>query len=397
MSYRGDSSSKKLARIQHWLRVRDLLGDRFLREKHLVLASQEGGDISALLGLGVHPNNIVAVDHDPDVIWNLPDKFPEVRPVFGDVFEVGREMGRKLGSAFLDFCGQPNPEVLTKVCQLAAHGLRDDAVLSVGFMRGREKGSAKEMLDQERWAAVETLQKVLGLPHKSLTVFMYAVIDMMGDRTEASELKKLLSDPGKKVLSETLVRKYLAEDMVSDSEASMTIRSWALSKRLIDEGLKIRCYMEPDTSIFYTSATEESRGTPMQILVCWCRRMNSREKVTPFTAHYASRGPDLRTFLIDPKKADMEAKDMARSMALGQDASGKECVRRVMNMTLEEFAEAIEGDRPRRRVVVPSKSNVAVIDERNENEKSLFTWADGGTGPAETWADRKRKKNDGGG
>lgn len=63
--YRGESPAKKFARWGFWLEVRAQLGkERFLEGEHLVLASAEAGDVSVLLGMGVKPRNIMAIDMD---------------------------------------------------------------------------------------------------------------------------------------------------------------------------------------------------------------------------------------------------------------------------------------------------------------------------------------------
>lgn len=362
MAYRGDSPSKKIARIQHWFTVRDILGSNFLREKHLVLASHEGGDISALLGLGVHPGNIVAVDHDPEVIWNLPDKFPEVRGVYGDVFDVARSMGRQLGSAFLDFCGQPHPEILSKIGQLAAHGLRDWAVLSLGFMRGRERGSAKQMLDAERASAAGALKTVLDLPDQSILYFIADVLDRIESVEESVALYASLRDPSTQKLDPARIRTWLAEDSASNTEIGLVVRSLALANNLSEECMKARCFVESHTSIFYTSATDDSRGTPMQILISESTRMTSRDKSSPASAYLASRGYDPRNCVIDPKTSESDVRALAYTMSIGQDEAARECVRRVMNMSEEEFAEALRTGNavPARRIklVRPEKKRL---------------------------------------
>ncbi len=74
--YGGESVGKKLARYSFWDRTKRWLGDRFFTEQHLVLASRDGGDVAVLKGLGVTPQNIVAVDTDKEAVDDCRRKHP---------------------------------------------------------------------------------------------------------------------------------------------------------------------------------------------------------------------------------------------------------------------------------------------------------------------------------
>lgn len=137
-SYRGDIDAKRLARYDYWRGVRGWMGDDFTSSRHLVLASEYGGDISTLLGMGVASENIFAVDIDPVAAERCRLKFAGVDVVADDVESVIRRRPRGyFGSIFLDFCSWFTPAVRRR-CAAAALHVPPGGVFGVGVMRGRE-------------------------------------------------------------------------------------------------------------------------------------------------------------------------------------------------------------------------------------------------------------------
>lgn len=136
--YGGESVGKKLARFNFWERASAWMGADFLKTRHLVLASREGGDISVLRGLGVSPKNIVAVERNSRAVGDCQKRHPEVRVIHGDVVAVARRNRLEIGVALLDFCSWPTDEALDCVFGVAAHALKNSAVLGYAFLRGRE-------------------------------------------------------------------------------------------------------------------------------------------------------------------------------------------------------------------------------------------------------------------
>lgn len=110
-TYKGESPGKKLARMQFWGSVALALGDRFYRKKHLVLASQHGGDISVLVGLGVDPRNVIAVDLRPDAVAACKARWPTATVKCRDVRMAAQDHRKELASVFLDFTWAIGPDV----------------------------------------------------------------------------------------------------------------------------------------------------------------------------------------------------------------------------------------------------------------------------------------------
>lgn len=104
ISYETDSAAKKIARAVHWVTaLRYYNAEKFRNGVHLVLAGRDGGDVPALMMLGVRPKNIVAVDKDKEAVFELLEKYEGIRTVNDDVFTVANEYKHKLMSAHFDF------------------------------------------------------------------------------------------------------------------------------------------------------------------------------------------------------------------------------------------------------------------------------------------------------
>ena len=137
-TYKGDSTSKKLARLMLWLAVKKHLGPKFLTSKLLCLASREGGDISVLLGLGVDPGNILPVERKSDDAKICQERWPDVKVICDDAFNVAEKRAQDLGAAFFDFCG-PLDAKPAEALALLARRMRSGSVLAFAGLRSREK------------------------------------------------------------------------------------------------------------------------------------------------------------------------------------------------------------------------------------------------------------------
>jgi hypothetical protein len=161
--YGGESVGKKLARYTFWHRAKAWMGERFFTEKHLILASREGGDISVLRGFGVPDRNIVAVDSNRLAARECQLKYPNVVICHGDVGEVAKRYRKQIGVAFLDFCSWPTDESLDTIFRVAANAVRDESVLGYAFMRGRESGDAFSEMQKLKDSEQATLARFKGM------------------------------------------------------------------------------------------------------------------------------------------------------------------------------------------------------------------------------------------
>jgi hypothetical protein len=138
-AYRGDSWEKRVARVWYWEIVQQELGPRFSTGTHLVLASQDGGDVATLLAMGVRPDNIVACDTRGDALEAAKARHSaDVHWFHGDVADAAARVGRRAASVFLDFCGHPTESKLATTRLVVDACLGDGTILGLEFARGRE-------------------------------------------------------------------------------------------------------------------------------------------------------------------------------------------------------------------------------------------------------------------
>jgi hypothetical protein len=109
--YEREDAAKKLTRFMWWQAARKYNPKVFYTKKHLVLAGH-GGDIAMLLGMGVDPSHIIAVDSDPECVSYCKTNYPAVDCRYGLLRPYSRaehtyQRPRILASLFLDFCGAP--------------------------------------------------------------------------------------------------------------------------------------------------------------------------------------------------------------------------------------------------------------------------------------------------
>lgn len=146
MSYKGDSTGKKIARAVFWLRAVRRARALGHAERFAYLASREGGDAAVLCALGVPYERQLAIDRDADALREFSSKHQGVETERGDAAEVLLRRARRreqFAVVFLDFCG---PLAGGVVCRCAigwAAAVRQNGLCAIGAMRGRETTTAR--------------------------------------------------------------------------------------------------------------------------------------------------------------------------------------------------------------------------------------------------------------
>lgn len=139
--YRGESATKKIQRIVFWSAVRQEVGSRkFNRGPHLVLSSSEAGDVSTLLGMGVNPNGIVAVDIDRHAVAAAQWKFPGLDIRHENVVKTVKQ--QKWTSVYLDFCSPLSGKSLSVIAQCMPE--LGGSVLGVAMLACREQNRYRQ-------------------------------------------------------------------------------------------------------------------------------------------------------------------------------------------------------------------------------------------------------------
>ena len=125
----------KVARAVAWLNVVRVVPKlRLVTGKYLVLAGN-GGDVSVLMGLGIPPKNIHAVDRDPEALRLVSSRFPDVTVERGELVDIARKSGRSFTGASLSFL-RSDEEVHQTVQVLAQHALKDEGVILCRLQTG---------------------------------------------------------------------------------------------------------------------------------------------------------------------------------------------------------------------------------------------------------------------
>ncbi len=140
MTYKGDTPPKKRARVETWFTIRDELGSRFAKGRHLVLAGPDAGDISVALGLGVPVSGMLAVDRSKPAVTAARFRFPEADVQHCEVIDV---LGKGLfDSVFLDFCCPVMEAELDTAALAVSTSIRSGGVFACAFLAGREQDTA---------------------------------------------------------------------------------------------------------------------------------------------------------------------------------------------------------------------------------------------------------------
>jgi len=141
VEYRGDSPGKCIARMKFW-RDRNAKVLSQPGRKIAVLASEFGGDVSVLLGLGIPPKNILAIDRDRNALDRFKSNFPDVPTACGDVAEVLEKHSCKFDVVFLDFLGNLSDNILGTAADVMKQ-IKFGGVLGVATLKGRESNRGK--------------------------------------------------------------------------------------------------------------------------------------------------------------------------------------------------------------------------------------------------------------
>lgn len=244
-TYKGESPSKKMARAKYWRAVKREMGERFLRELHVVLASREGGDISALIAFGVPREKIVAVDRVKEAAEACAAKWPGVGVVHGDIADVVEALRDRVGSVLLDFCAPVCTEtVLTGRRVLRA--LRYKSVFGWAVLKGREQGDivvdgAGDMGRRQRRAMEASNRRY----QKKAPALHGTMVKMMAH-------------------GEVAARDLL--DSSTEDVGQHVGRAYAyLTAVHADRMMPWRGITEPKLVIAYQSITAASRGVPMMM------------------------------------------------------------------------------------------------------------------------------------
>jgi hypothetical protein len=255
-TYKGESPSKKMARAKYWRAVKREMGDRFHTTTHVVLASREGGDISALKAFGVADSNIVAVDRVQEAAEACAAKWPGIEVVHGDIADVVEKRKDRVGSVLIDFCGPICAEtVLTGRRVLRA--LNYKSVFGWALLKGREQGDVvvndgSPMCRRERRAMLASNRNHLKKAPNTFRV----MTEMMATG---------------KVSAKTLVS--LSGEDVGDNMARVYAYLTAVHATRTD---RWRGITEPKLLVLYQSQTATSRGVPMMMVMSVKHREDER-------------------------------------------------------------------------------------------------------------------------
>lgn len=136
--YRSESPRKKQARLMELNLLKEAMGkEAFEKGPHLVIAGHEAGHISTMIGLGVEPAAIYAVDTDIHALAASEDRFGSWGVNFKriDFRDAHKAFSiRVFASAVIDLCSYLTDKDIKAVIQLKAR------FKTYGFQVNREKG-----------------------------------------------------------------------------------------------------------------------------------------------------------------------------------------------------------------------------------------------------------------
>lgn len=156
----GESPSKKYARYAFW---RDLAlkmpVDKLMTGKFLLAGRGIKSHISAAIGMGVQPKNILVVEDDPEEAFRAQQTWPNVRVVTEDVRKLIKRYHREFSAAVVDLGGLIDPLVDT-VLDVMAHGLKDGAAIGFAFRDGERSDFIDKAIEQEEAYARSVIAKL---------------------------------------------------------------------------------------------------------------------------------------------------------------------------------------------------------------------------------------------
>lgn len=198
-TYRGDSQTKKSARLRVWEVIRLALPKEFMQGPHVFLASKEGGDASTLRGMDVPDSAMLAVDCDAAALREFERRYPEIPNRNTDVAYALRDMEKTPASIFLDFSSQVSDQTFNKV-QFALRHLEKGKVLACTFAIGREKhwNGNGDAPCEERIRMVESfVQQELGYKPRVLLRLRYTSESPTGPGSSLMFVVVFQTTPGK--------------------------------------------------------------------------------------------------------------------------------------------------------------------------------------------------------
>lgn len=278
-TYKGESPSKKMARLGYWRAVRGVLRGRFKKTKHVVLASREGGDIGVLLALGVPKENIIAVDLVESAAKACSEKWPGVEVVCGDVADVVEARASEVGSVFLDFCS-PISTGTVQVGRRILRALRYDSIFGVALLKGREHGEVEineggRMNRRERRATKAMRRR--------------------GGEAEAEAHMMRWTSVGK-VSAHEMIKETTDEDERSGYGRAKAFLAAVHAARHDQWHGMTNAHLVID----YQSVTKESRGVPMTIALC----VKERSKIETYRRYqHKYRYAQMRKFTDEMVRA----------------------------------------------------------------------------------------------
>ena len=141
--YKGCTPGKALNRHLVWLQHLHQIGDSvFESSPHAFLASRYGGDIPILIGMGVQPHNVYAIEKEWSQYKHLIDR-QEVEG-FSLYTEKVESVIRDnpVQSVYLDFCG--NIQGMSEATAKVVKCLPSHTALSITLFIGREHGKVDD-------------------------------------------------------------------------------------------------------------------------------------------------------------------------------------------------------------------------------------------------------------
>lgn len=323
MTYGGESWAKKLARIQYWKRAHSLVGtDAFLSARYLVLCGPDAGDAKCLVGMGVDPTRIVAVDTDRAALDSAcAFKGPEY--VHGDVRGVARKMRGRFAHVFLDLCSTIGPASAKLVAQTGAFALRENGILGSGFMYGRE--TAPVMRRVREWAP--------------------GVATWVGAHKDAGRAIRSCDDPDMVGQTEDTLKeqwtKFLADEPAKAS------RSLVANKYVRDAAIAVGFGTLCVGQCFYRSTKTRPDGTragvPMIYTMHMVERLRGRDPAWWYGAMFANA---VNSIPDDPDGSLV--RQMAINVARGRTASSAE-VAMLLNLSRQQLAAWLAVDTRERK------------------------------------------------
>lgn len=170
--YRGETYSKKMARYFFWTDV--LARRKTAFEDHIVvLASEFGGDVPCLVGLGINPKNITAVDRDRQALAAFKRNHPGIRTIRADVGPAVEYL-QKPPVVYLDFCGCLSAPVIDTTRRVIK-AMPVGGTLGITLLKGRERDGKKAIKLPTEQGIEEVQQQMDMLRKGNVRKFLTAI------------------------------------------------------------------------------------------------------------------------------------------------------------------------------------------------------------------------------